>query len=514
MTTTALQHWTSQSQVWLKQRRDEVWQAVKTQVATDAKQGGDAEVVTDKAWTLKHLAAIQIHLQYVFSGLFATNQTRVFAYRPWLMRLLEKQIIDELPIAIATRFGVSPKPPQPFEFTTENLSRALGLCGVPLQAEEIQNLGSRRFDPVSAEFVTDGLERLPCAHKAELQSWVEQKRPYMGELDNDPRPIASIYHTADRVQLHAADVKRNFSPGVTTVDGVLLSIPTAVLHFMTLADALFTRTQLRYWAAQLHYRDPRIWRTLRRLANGPQINLPHGAVLLQALLAMQPNYPAAATTTWSMLTNPNSAKEFEKLVQLPTNVPFTVAVPTPLFTADRWFNTEWADANTLRNNRPWWKPDTVDLSNDWQFQRVFDCVLPAFHYHLCHRYAMEYDDAFPLLLVRSDKGYRQAQNIIQTQVRVYVMVKTNGVLYSTDTPLTVWPDDAWFVVGLIRDANADLGRGIYEEYWTKPAPNARDELRATKCSFFRRFIPDDDSQPVPDPGVAAPFTLLPLAGFR
>lgn len=517
---TTLDYWVRESRGWLARRRAAIWTTIQNRVRTEYKNA-DVDVPTsDPMWTLDGLVALHIHLRHVLTLLHRTPGARVFAYRGWLQRLLDEHVLDKLPFhEMYQRFRI-PEDPSDFEFSSDKLSRVLGKLGVPLEADEIQDMTNRRFDLASGTFVRDDLRQLPCAHADELEQWLAQPL-FTPDLDNDPRALASVYHAQHAKPLVAVpDETANFVLRDMKVETILTDKPITNTHFVLLADTLYTRSRLRFWAAQLYYRDPRIWVVLRQLVQPPQSRTIHVAVLLQALLFLHAEYPRnmdAVRDTWAMLCTPNDIKDFQSRIRLPAGVPLAVAVPSPLLASDKWLNVEWANRDAFTKPKQGWPHGAVDPDNDWHFQCVFDCVLAAFHYHLCHKgdYIQEYPNSFPLVLVRSRTAFDRRKNLLDTQTRVQLIVNLSGAMAYKDTPGAVWSDDTWFVLGLLKPDHSVVSKnGNFEEEWSKPALQDRNDLRVTLCSFFRRYIPDDLSQPLPGPGVGAPFTMLPLAGFR
>jgi hypothetical protein len=517
-----LQQWTHECRGHVQKRQDELWSTIQAAALARSEDNPNQYppvAIDDTApFTSDQLVAIYTHLRYIIQRLAATPTVRVFAYRQWLLRLVSHKIIQAIPPALVKFFWL-PNAVSAFHFTTKNLHHTLRQCGLPVQDPSIlQDLESHWFDPVEGAFTPNNMKLMPCANRSDLEAWLQA--PYFMELDNDVRPIAPVYHDPNQRQL-SSNPNGNFSTNLT-MDDYISSRPTIASHFMQLADALYDRKKLRYWAAQLYYRDPRVWCQLRRLVNAQE---PHVWVLLQALLFLHPMFPTHMDhiqNTLELLST-NNTEKFANQAFVPTHVPPQVAVRSPPFANGAWINLNWKNADEFKIDKPQWKSSEdakdnkfeVDLANHYHFQAVFDCTLAAFHFHLCCQ-GFNYD-VFPLLLVRSQQVYEAFRELVEKQVNVYLVVRKDGRMRYETAGNGIWTRDAWFLIGLMKP-NIDLTQHLqgfkYEEQWFGPAPLGPDKLRATRCSFFRRYIPDHHFEPLPGPGMGAPFTLLPMSGFR
>lgn len=538
---TLVQAWTQASQSWIDKRRQEVWQTISNNAAQLFQENKGPPLLpalddlTTGSWTLDQLVALYTHLRYVLARIeAAAANTRVMAYRPWLMRLMmiSDSIVPEEYLTPRLRglFFLNVRAPK-FTFTTRNLAHRLRQCGLPiLDSDVLQNMAAHWFDPAKGAWDEIDKSTMPCVQFTELTDWLNT--PYRRESDNDVRAMVPTYHDPHHIQLSATPSKNLSAP--FSIDDLIATRPAAATHFMLLADTLYGRGRLRYWAAQLYYRDPRAWRALRQLVHTQDVYV---GVLLQALLFMQPTYPThmeRVKTTLTLLET-NSTQVFFAGVTDPTGIPAQVAVPSPFLDAKKWVNEYWKSTETFQTKGFSWKYSTaaappvvseaseakqeridVYLRNNYHFQTVFDCALAAFHYHLCHKddVVRKYPDALPFLLVRSGSAYQRHRRVVEEHVHVYLTVAKDGAL-SYHTPANgIWNDQSWFLIGLMDD-QVDLNREgvVLEEDWKGPAPPGPDLLRVTKCSFFRRYIPDTDVSLLPGPGMCAPFTLLPMTGF-
>jgi hypothetical protein len=508
----ATEHWENKAKQWLATRQHDLWSKIKkgAELRDDAKDIDD-DVSLEAPWTLGTLIALQVHIRRIFTQIRATKDVRVYAVREWLQRLRVKRLIDDIPRDLQQRFLLPPNDNYPnFVFTTDQLGSAAALCALPLERSKILQLDRTRFDPALCTFVTnDNMFLVPCASKSELLSWTALLPN--GYPVTDRAELASLrYHHKDQPALEDFKVS-------ATVAECVQTHPMAAADVMRIADALYTRPRLRCWAAQLHHRDPRLYRALRPLILRPD-PAPETCVLVQALLLLQPMFPNAAETQRVLgLLEQHDATNFSKCVDgaLP---PLHIAAPTPLFTDEKgarhWINTEWVqNAQAVFNSKkPGWDANAVDTeNNDWHFQCVFDFVLAAFHTYLCFTQANEYT-AFPMVLIRSMQTGAAHPGVV-AKITQGLMVYKNGklALFNESRP---WTNDTWFVLALLQPAAGAQRALQLEEHWTQPAPKDRTQLRVTHCSFFRRYVPDDGSQPLVPQGAAAPFTLLPMSGFR
>jgi hypothetical protein len=150
------------------------------------------------------------------------------------------------------------------------------------------------------------------------------------------------------------------------------------------------------------------------------------------------------------------------------------------------------------------------LDNDFHFQEAFDYAFPHFHFELCQKPEIA-DRKVQIYLVRSPGAWAGVLGLYSVPPIPYIYawnVYTDGSMYVlTNEHTPRFTPKTWFI--LLGVADPQRRELEYEEDYMGPAPLGKDKLRVTRCSFFRRYIPDNID--VEFRGSAAPFTLVPTA---
>jgi hypothetical protein len=424
----------------------------------------------------------------VYDRIFACFQlaarTNPFAFGAWVQRLLAQDLLPYDPV-YTTHFGLEPDRKdesddnQTFAFTSRDFMQRIQRCG------GVPPLGAMRFDAFQNQFRDTISSRIPIVSQLDLPNWI--RSVVMPEMDHSP---VCHYHAPEAPSAPNSVELIHFNTAYRYGD-----------DFRLLAAAgMYTLPQLRHWAAMLFYSDPRIVCRLRRWwSSHPDTPLLKAVVfLVQCLLFYIPCardvWPREANRALDVIVNQILAPEHH-----------VVDAPTDIMTYLKPHNIPDKKDVNLAAEKIHFNDDNRNLENDFHFQQIFDRAFPHYHNELRQRQEVA-NQRVQIYLVRSPDAWKDFVKLYPDPVPPYTYiwnVYDDGGIDSSRT----FTQKTWFILlGVVDPQRRELE---YEEDCMGPAPLGKDKLRVTRCSFFRRYIPDNID--VEFRGSAAPFTLVPTA---